>query len=178
MTQTTRESGHLIIKIHPHLFLALSPQDAARTHAAMRCATSPQPSIFPSGFRLHDHTHAALRATRGPAYMRSVAPWQVALLVGCKHVACTLTTSSFSSLVPILQQPARDTEAVLSHAQHKHAASPPHLAHTPLGVCCVARAAASYFLDKVRSAISPAAAAAQLITFWPCADLRCHVRHA
>ena len=47
MTQTTRESGHLIIKIHPHL-MALSPQDATRTHAAMRCAPSPQPSTVSS----------------------------------------------------------------------------------------------------------------------------------
>ena len=68
--------------------MALSPQDAARTHAAMRCAPSPQPSIFPSDFRLHHHTHAALRATHEPLYYtRSVAPWQVALLIGCALTA-------------------------------------------------------------------------------------------
>ena len=67
--------------------MALSPQDAARTHAAMRCAPSPQPSIFPSDFRLHHHTHAALRATHGPAHIRSAAPWQVALLIGCALTA-------------------------------------------------------------------------------------------
>ena len=113
---------------------------------------SPQPSIFPSdGVACTTTRTPRCAQPADPRTVRSVAPWQVALLVGCKHVACTLTTSSFSSLVPILQQPARDTEAVLSHAQHKHAASPPHLlAHTPLGVCCVARAAASYFPEKVR----------------------------
>ena len=67
--------------------MALSPQDAARTHAAMRCAPSPQPSIFPSDFRLHHHTHAALRATHGHAHIRSAAPWQVALLIGCALTA-------------------------------------------------------------------------------------------
>ena len=67
--------------------MALSPQDAARTHAAMRCAPSPQPSILPSDFRLHHHTHPALRATHGSAYIRSVAPWQVALLLGCALTA-------------------------------------------------------------------------------------------